>query len=98
MSEEDQKKLFTDIFKTFLHEDSEMKDEIPVSNKKLREELRKAYESLDEKKQIPQQAISDLLLLRKDPAIWDDGLVPQYTKFLAIDRKPTISACLLSIL
>ena len=101
MSEENQKKLFIDLFETFLHKDSNKKDKIPVSNKVLRQELKKAYESLEENKPISAQSISDIVLVREDPAIWDNGLDSQYKVFLAKDRKPTLAStacCLLSIL
>ena len=95
MSEENQKKLFIDLFETFLHKDSKEKDKIPVSNKELKKELKNAYDNLKKNQPIT-QSLSDILEVRRDQKIWDD-LNSQYTTFLRNYRQSNV-ACLLSIL
>ena len=98
MSEEDQKKLFIELYMTFLgFKESDEKDKIPVSNSELRSNLKKTYESLMGNKPSPYSISAILLLVRTDPAIWDDGLYSQYQTFLN-QYKKTMKACLLSIL
>ena len=98
MSEEDQTKLFIELYTTFLgFKESDEKDKIPISNSELRSNLKKTYESLMGKKPSPYSISAILLLVRKDPAVWDDGLHSQYQTFLS-HYKSTLKACLLSIL
>ena len=100
MSIENQKKLFIDLFETFLNMESEEKNKIPLSNKERRTELKKTYQSLKETQPISAEsiskAISEILRVRQDPSIWDNGLALQYTTFRE-KYKPTMG-CLLSIL
>ena len=96
MSEDDRKRLFTDIFETFLSEDSD--DVLPLSNQALWADLLATFNALQSKEPVTNESLNKILQVRKDPGIWDDGLEPTYMRFLKQAPPPTLAACILSIL
>ena len=96
MSEDERKRLFADIFKTFLSEDSD--NVLPLSNQALWADLLATFNALQSKEPVTTESLNKLLQVRKDPGIWDDGLEPTYMRFLKQAPPPTLAACLLSIL
>ena len=96
MSEADRKRLFADLFQTFLSEDSD--NVLPLSNQALWAELLATFNALQSKEPVTTESLNKILQVRKDPGIWDDGLEPTYMRFLKQAPPPTLAACLLSIL
>lgn len=96
MSEDDRKRLFTDIFQTFLSEDSD--NVLPLSNQALWADLLATFNALQSKQPVTIESLNKILQVRKDPGVWDDGLEPSYMRFLKHAPPPTLAACLLSIL
>ena len=96
ISEADKKRLFSDIFQTFLSEDSESM--LPLSNQALWADLQATYNALQNKTSVTNEALNQILQVRRDANIWDEGLEPSYIRFLKQTPPPTLAACILSIL
>jgi len=96
LSESDRKRLFVDIFDNFLSEESE--DVLPLSNQALWGDLLATRNSIKSGLPVSLQSIMEIVLVRKDPGVWDEGIEPAYMRFLAQVPPPTLSACILSIL
>jgi len=47
--------------------------------------------------QVSEESLDELLIARRDPAVWEEGLEPQYTRFLNLEPTRHI-ASILSIL
>ena len=96
MSAENQRRFFIEIFETFLSEDSE--NQLPLTNQALWDDLRATYSSLKENKTVAPQSISDIVRVRRDPGLWDEGIEAAYLRFLKQVPPPSLAACILSIL
>jgi len=96
LSEEDRKRLFVDIFDTFLSEDSE--DVLPLSNQALWSDLLATSNSIKAGLPVSMDSIMEINLVRKDPGIWDESIEPTYMRFLRQNPPPTLTACIMSIL
>jgi len=96
LSPEETQRLFTDIFQTFLSEDSD--NVLPLSNQALWADLLATHSSLQKKVPVSNESLNEILKVRKDPGIWDDGIEPSYMRFLKQAPPPTLAACILSIL
>jgi hypothetical protein len=47
--------------------------------------------------QVSEESLDELLIARRDPAVWEEGLEPQYTRFVSLEPTRHI-ASLLSLL
>ena len=90
------KRLFVEIFDTFFSEDSE--DVLPLSNQALWGDLLATSNSIKAGLPVSMESMMEIIHVRKDPGIWDDGLEPTYMRFLKQAPPPTLTACILSIL
>jgi len=96
LTESDRKRLFVDIFDTFLSEESE--DVLPVSNQALWADLLATSNSIKAGLSVSMESMMEIVQVRKDPGVWDEGIEPTYMRFLKQAPPPTLTACLLSIL
>lgn len=96
LTESDRKRLFMDIFDTFLSEDSE--DVLPLSNQALWGDLLATSNSIKAGLPVSMESIIEIIQVRKDPGVWDEGIEPTYMRFLKQAPPPTLTACILSIL
>lgn len=96
LTESDRKRLFVDIFDTFLSEESE--DVLPLSNQALWGDLLATSNSIKAGLSVSMESIMEITQVRKDPGIWDEGIEPTYMRFLRQAPPPTLTACIMSIL
>ena len=48
---------------------------------------------------VSEESLDELLVARRDPAVWEEGLEPQYIRFLQLEPSATLHiASLLSLL
>ena len=72
---------------------------LPLSNQALWADLLATHSSLQKKVPVSNESLNEILKVRKDPGIWDDGIEPpSYMRFLKQAPPPTLAACILSIL
>ena len=98
MAPAEQKRLFLECVDTFLSDEST--EVLPLSSPALWQQLLTSASAARSSKDpgLPREALLQLVEVRRDPGVWDHGLQPSYSRFLAQAPGPTLTACLLSIL
>ena len=96
LSEDERKRFFTEIFQNFLSEDCD--NMLPLSNQALWASLNDTFTTMQAKKTVKSESLNEIINVRKDPSVWDEGIEPTYMRFIKQSPAPTLAACILSIL